>query len=420
LPLGHALLEQAVTGGDAGNVLEVAEQRRRRLPVLRARGVVRHADLHRDRGVVTGVELGLQRADDAGDPLVARPVEPEALRELGVGRGCVHEWHPAVRDLRRHRAEGDHHLRPGVLGHLHQEPGEPTPVVVRLDAGHQHELPTGVRLVVGVHRVLRPHDRPGDAVLEHHVGTHLLGVEERVTVDGREPGRVGELDEVVDGAGGRGRRVEVPGERHHEDRRPTRPLPLPFELAHRCSLSRPGPEVAPAPGRVRRPGSVTGMNATILVLGLAVAVAAAVRSTWSPCGQSMLSQLTPVGEASRGDRYRTTAAWFVTGALVGGATLGGVMAVLAAAVAAIGASATALLGTAAGLSVLAAAVNAGVLGFAPPFCKRQVNEYWLGRYRAWVYGSGFGWQIGTGVTTYIMTAAVFLAAALGALTGGPV
>jgi len=50
------------------------------------------------------------------------------------------------------------------------------------------------------------------------------------------------------------------------------------------------------------------MNATILVLGLAVAVAAAVRSTWSPCGQSMLSQLTPVGEASRGYRYRTQSA----------------------------------------------------------------------------------------------------------------
>jgi hypothetical protein len=60
-----------------------------------------------------------------------------------------------------------------------------------------------------------------------------------------------------------------------------------------------------------------------------------------------------------------------------------------------------------------------VLGFAPPFFKRQVNEYWLGRYRAWVYGSGFGWQIGTGVTTYIMTAAVFLTIALGALTAGP-
>ena len=55
----------------------------------------------------------------------------------------------------------------------------------------------------------------------------------------------------------------------------------------------------------------------------------------------------------------------------------------------------------------------------PPFFKRQVNEYWLGRYRVWVYGSGFGWQIGAGVTTYIMTAAVFLTIALGVLTAGP-
>src|SRR4051812_44691871 len=64
----------------------------------------------------------------------------------------------------------------------------------------------------------------------------------------------------------------------------------------------------------RRAGSVTPVNVTILVLGVLgvlVAVAAAVRSTWSPCGQSMLSQLTPVGEASRGYRYRTTAAWFI-------------------------------------------------------------------------------------------------------------
>ena len=161
------------------------------------------------------------------------------------------------------------------------------------------------------------------------------------------------------------------------------------------------------------------MEATVLVLGVVVALAAAVRSTWSPCGQSMLSQLTPVGEASRGYRYRTTATWFVAGAVVGGATLGAVMAALAAAVSALGATSTTLLGIAAGLAVLGAAVDSGVLGFAPPFFKRQVNEYWLGRYRAWVYGSGFGWQIGAGVTTYIMTAAVFVTVALGALTAGP-
>jgi hypothetical protein len=161
------------------------------------------------------------------------------------------------------------------------------------------------------------------------------------------------------------------------------------------------------------------MEATVFVLGVIVALAAAVRSTWSPCGQSMLSQLTPVGEASRGYRYRTTATWFVLGAVVGGATLGAVMAALAAAVSAVGATSTALLGIAAAIAVLGAAVDGGVFGFAPPFFKRQVNEYWLTRYRAWVYGSGFGWQIGAGVTTYIMTAAVFVTVAFGALTAGP-
>jgi hypothetical protein len=162
------------------------------------------------------------------------------------------------------------------------------------------------------------------------------------------------------------------------------------------------------------------MEATVFVLGLVVALAAAARSTWSPCGQSMLSQLTPVGEASRGYRYRTTATWFVLGAVVGGATIGAVMAALAAAVSALGVTSTALLATAAGIAVAGAAVDSGVLGFTPPFFKRQVNEYWLGKYRAWVYGSGFGWQIGAGVTTYIMTAAVFVTIAFGALTAGPV
>jgi len=161
------------------------------------------------------------------------------------------------------------------------------------------------------------------------------------------------------------------------------------------------------------------VNDTIVVLGGVVAVAAAVRSTWSPCGQSMLSQLTPVGEASRGYRYRTTASWFVVGAIVGGAMLGGVMALLAAGIGAIDLSATTALAIAAGLAVVSAAVDAGVFGFAPPFFLRQVNEDWLGRYRAWVYGSGFGWQVGSGVTTYIMTAAVFLTIAMGALTAGP-
>ena len=59
-------------------------------------------------------------------------------------------------------------------------------------------------------------------------------------------------------------------------------------------------------------------------------VAAAVRSTWSPCGLSMLSTITPFGERGRGHAYRATATWFVVGAAGGGATLGLLMAGLAA------------------------------------------------------------------------------------------
>jgi hypothetical protein len=95
------------------------------------------------------------------------------------------------------------------------------------------------------------------------------------------------------------------------------------------------------------------------------------------------------------------------------------MAVLAALSAALDPSTTTALAIAAMLATTSALIDTGMLGIGPPFFLRQVNEDWLGRYRAWVYGGGFGWQIGAGVTTYIMTAAVLLTIALGALTAGP-
>src|SRR6516164_7419641 len=149
------------------------------------------------------------------------------------------------------------------------------------------------------------------------------------------------------------------------------------------------------------------MSTTVVVLALVVAVAAAARSTWSPCGQSMLSQITPIGEASRGHRYRVTAIWYVVGAVVGGATLGALIALLAWGVHALALSTTTLLVLAAAVAFAGGLVDSRLLGVGPPFLRRQVNEYWLNKYRAYVYALGFGWQIGTGVTTYIMTAAVF-------------
>jgi hypothetical protein len=161
----------------------------------------------------------------------------------------------------------------------------------------------------------------------------------------------------------------------------------------------------------------------IVVLGSLVAVAAAVRSTWSPCGLSMLSSITPFGERGRGHRYGVTAAWFVVGAVLGGATLGAVAAGGAAALAAAGVRPASHLGALLAVAVVAslggAALDAGVFGDVIPLWRRQVDDGWLRRFRSWVYGIGFGWQIGAGVVTYIMTAAVFVTVVLAALTASP-
>ncbi len=69
-------------------------------------------------------------------------------------------------------------------------------------------------------------------------------------------------------------------------------------------------------------------------------------------------------------------------------------------------------------ALVAAAMDLGI-GTEMPHHRRQVNEVWLDQYRSWVYGMGFGWQIGTGLSTYIMTAAVYLTVVLAALTGVP-
>jgi MFS family permease len=159
---------------------------------------------------------------------------------------------------------------------------------------------------------------------------------------------------------------------------------------------------------------------TVLVLtAAAVTLAAAVRSTWSPCGLSMLSTITPLAERAKGHSYRATAGWFVAGAVAGGGTLGGLMALAAAGVGAFHLSEDGLVAVALLAAAIAAASDSGVVGVRLPVHRRQVNERWLDRYRPWVYGAGFGWQIGTGLATYITTAAVYLMIVLGALTARP-
>jgi hypothetical protein len=155
----------------------------------------------------------------------------------------------------------------------------------------------------------------------------------------------------------------------------------------------------------------------IVAFGIVITLAAAARSTWSPCGLSMLSQITPMAEAGRQQKFARTAGWFIAGAVLGGAMLGCVIAGAALAIAAADLSRSATVAIVVVLAPVAAAIDAQLFGFGPPFLTRQVNDEWLSTYRAWVYGGGFGWQIGTGVTTYVMTAAVPLMIVVGALSG---
>ena len=156
----------------------------------------------------------------------------------------------------------------------------------------------------------------------------------------------------------------------------------------------------------------------LTVLAFSLAVAAAVRSTWSPCGLSMLSTVTPIAERGRGHRFAVTATWFVVGSRPRRShprwarRAGRARARRAVDRRRAGRGRR-------GSRWSARAIDAGVAGVRPPFFKRQLDDAWLDRYRGWVYGLGFGWQIGVGFATYIMTTAVPVTALLAALTGSP-
>jgi MFS family permease len=162
------------------------------------------------------------------------------------------------------------------------------------------------------------------------------------------------------------------------------------------------------------------MTAELFIIAAVVAVVAAVRSLWSPCGLSMLTTLNPVSERGRGHRYLPTAAWFLLGAVAGGALLGGATGV--------GALLVGLAHIPAWLALMIAVVLAAVcvaaerrwLGLRLPVHPRQVDESWTVTYRRFVYAAGYGIQIGSGFATYIMTTAVYLTAALAVLTASPV
>jgi hypothetical protein len=164
------------------------------------------------------------------------------------------------------------------------------------------------------------------------------------------------------------------------------------------------------------------MNAgpVVATAALVLAAAAAARGTWSPCGLSMISAINPFSERSRGHRYWVTVLWFSAGAVAGGALLGAIGALGALAVHAAALPTALACAVSAACCLLAAGGDTDALPIRLPLIPRQVNERWLAGYRRWFYATGFGAQIGFGLATYVMTAAVYLVPVLGALSGSPV
>ncbi len=128
----------------------------------------------------------------------------------------------------------------------------------------------------------------------------------------------------------------------------------------------------------------------------------------------MLTSITPLGERGRGNRWATTSAWLMFGHVVGGLALGSLLAGIGFLVAFAGiefgrATSTAIVSTVAlagGLFDLAGGRMPG---------RRQVDERWLTRYRGWVYGLGFGAQLGFGFVTVVNTALFVAACVAGVL-----
>ncbi|MEO0492981.1 MAG: hypothetical protein AAF081_06165 [Actinomycetota bacterium] len=131
----------------------------------------------------------------------------------------------------------------------------------------------------------------------------------------------------------------------------------------------------------------------------------------------MLTSITPLGERARGQRWGLTASALALGHLVGGALLGIVLATLGMFVRApFGGLTTAGQVVVVALAVIGAAAF-DLSGRTMPG-RRQVDETWLTTYRGWVYGFGFGVQLGLGFVTVVNTA-LFVAVVVAGIVVGP-
>lgn len=124
----------------------------------------------------------------------------------------------------------------------------------------------------------------------------------------------------------------------------------------------------------------------------------------------MLSSINPLGERARGNRWWVTVAWLTIGTVIAGVATGAVLGWVGQ-----------LLPQGSWRQVTLGVVAAAAAGWdlsARKFpIRRQVNKDWLHRYRSWVYGLGYGIQLGAGPVTVVNTALIPLFMLVALLAG---
>lgn len=132
----------------------------------------------------------------------------------------------------------------------------------------------------------------------------------------------------------------------------------------------------------------------------------------------MLSSITPLGERGRGSVWGVTVACFALASTIAGLALGWALGSLGSLILE-GVSGDARIGILAIALAIGLALDLGFGGLRLPTVRRQVNENWLGAYRGWVYGAGFGFQLGLGAVTIVTTSAVYLTLLAALLAADP-
>jgi sulfite exporter TauE/SafE len=133
----------------------------------------------------------------------------------------------------------------------------------------------------------------------------------------------------------------------------------------------------------------------------------------------MLASINPLGERARNNRWSITAAWYAVGSVTAGIAFGAALGTIGFVVGVEHVSTRTAAVAVVIAAVAALCAEVAWRGRRVPGLRRQVNEQWLDEYRSWVYGGGFGAQLGIGVVTVVTTWSVYLVWALALLSGSP-